>query len=296
MKIAKLLPALLIFILNSGQAQDLQEILGNDQDKKEFVTGAFKSTRVIMSHSMEMLNAGVLDFRILHRFGNINQGFSEFFGLDDAGIRLGLDYGISENLTIGMGRSSYRKELDGYMKYRIIRQSTGKGAFPFSVLAVAGTTLNSEKWSEPQRNNLFSSRMGYSGQLIVGRKMSNFFSLQVMPTIVHRNLVESTDDPNDLFAAGFGGRIKVSNRVSLTLDYYLVLNENQSRQLYNPFSIGFDIETGGHVFQLHFTNAIGMNERAFLSETTNNWGKGDFQFGFNISRVFQVRKKSPFNN
>ena len=109
--------------------------------------------------------------------------------------------------------------------------------------------------------------------------------------MLHRNFVETAEDPNDLFAAGFGGRMKISKRVALTIDYYYVFNQNESKELYNPLSIGFDIETGGHVFQLHFTNAVGMNERAFLTETTNDWAEGDIQFGFNISRAFQIGKR-----
>lgn len=277
----------------AAQEEDLLKGVADTKAKKEFVYNAFKSSRVIMSHSMEMLQPGVLDFRILHRFGNVNQGLSEFFGLDQATIRLGLDYGISNHFTAGIGRSKYRKELDGFLKYRLVQQATGPRALPFSVVAVAGSTLIGEPWSDPTRKNYFSSRLGYYGQAVIGRKFSENLSLQLMPTVVHRNFVETAADPNDLFAAGAGGRIKLSKRVSLNVDYYYVLNQNGARPLHNPLSVGFDIETGGHVFQLHLTNAVGMNERVFLSETTNDWARGDIQFGFNISRAFQIghRKK-----
>lgn len=275
-----------------AQDEDLLKDVEDQKTKKEYVTGGFKSSRVIMSHSTEMLRPGVLDFRILHRFGNVNQGISQFFGLDDATIRLGLDYGISDNLTIGIGRSSYKKELDGFIKYRPIQQATGAGALPFSLVLVGGTTLNTLPFAQPARKNYFSSRMGYYGQAVVGRKFSEKVTLQIMPTVVHQNLVTTSQDPNDLYAAGIGGRFKISKRVALTADYYLVLNENeQLANFHNPLSLGFDIETGGHVFQLHFTNAIGMNERVFLTETTNDWANGDIQFGFNISRSFQLKKK-----
>jgi hypothetical protein len=275
-----------------AQEEDMMKLLGEDKPLKEYVNNAFKSSRVIMSHSMEMLRPGVLDFRILHRFGEVNRGIGEFFGLDQASIRLGLDYGISNNLTVGIGRGTYKKEIDGFIKFRPIHQGKGPGASPVSVLAIAGTTLSTLKFTDTSRTNFFSSRMGYYGQLIVGRKFNESLTLQLMPTILHRNLVQFINDPNDLYAAGFGGRIKLSKRISLNVDYYYVLNQNDLRNdLYNPLSIGFDIETGGHVFQLHFTNAIGMNERAFLSETTNDWAKGDIQFGFNISRAFQIGGK-----
>ncbi|HVF95934.1 MAG TPA: DUF5777 family beta-barrel protein [Flavisolibacter sp.] len=273
------------------QDEDLLKGLRDSTPQKEYVFNSFKSSRVIMSHSMEMLRPGVLDFRILHRFGNVNQGISEFFGLDQATIRLGLDYGISNNLTVGIGRGSFKKEIDGFVKWRAIQQATGPRALPFSLVAVGGSTLIGAPWADPTRKNYFSSRLGYYGQAIIGRKFSDNVTLQASPTYLHRNFVETVADPNDLYAAGLGGRIKLSRRVSLNVDYYFVLNQNEARDVHNPLSIGFDIETGGHVFQLHFTNAVGMNERVFLTETTNDWGKGDIQFGFNISRAFQIKKK-----
>lgn len=275
----------------AAQEEDLLKALGEEAPRKTYVTAAFKSSRVIMSHSLEMLRPGILDFRILHRFGNVNGGAYEFFGLDQATIRLGLDYAVSKDLTVGIGRSTYKKELDGFVKYRIIHQATGPKALPFSLILLGGTTLNTLKWVDPTRKNYFSSRMGYYGQAVVGRKFSEAFTLQLMPTLVHRNLVPTKDDPNDLIAAGVGGRVKLSKRISLNVDYYYVVNQNEALDVHNPLSVGFDIETGGHVFQLHFTNAIGMNERVFLTETTNNWANGDIQFGFNISRAFQIKKK-----
>lgn len=273
------------------QDEDMLKDFGGDKPQKEYVSNAFKSSRVIMSHSMEMLRPGVLDFRILHRFGNVNQGISEFFGLDQATIRLGLDYGIANNLTVGIGRGSFKKELDGFVKWRAIQQATGPKALPFSVVVVAGSTLIGAPWADTTRKNYFSSRMGYYGQAVIGRKFSENLTLQLMPTLLHRNLVETNADPNELYAAGFGGRIKLTRRISLNVDYYYVINQNEAREVHNPLSVGFDIETGGHVFQLHFTNAVGMNERVFLTETTNSWGRGDIQFGFNISRAFQIGKK-----
>ncbi len=273
------------------QDEDLLKGIADSTLKKEKVYGAFKSSRVIMSHSMEMLRPGVLDFRILHRFGNVNQGLSQFYGLDQATIRLGLDYGVTDDLTIGIGRGSYKKEVDGFIKYRVIQQATGPKSLPFSLLVVGGSTVIGAPWSDTTRKNYFSSRLGYYGQLIIGRKLNEKLTLQLSPTILHRNFVETEADPNDLYAAGFGGRIKLTKRISLNVDYFYVVNQNKARDLHNPLSIGFDIETGGHVFQLHFTNAVGMNERAFLTETTNSWGRGDIQFGFNISRAFQIAKK-----
>lgn len=287
-----IVPILLIVNLHTLLAQDvdLLQLVEDKKPRKEYVDYAFKSPRVIMAHSLEMIQPGVLDFRILHRFGNINRGLYEFFGLDQATMRIGLDYGVSKNLTIGAGRSTYKKELDGYLKYRLIHQAKGPGSMPFSVIAVAGTAMNMLKWDDPTRKNYYSSRMAYYYQLVIGRKFSEGFSMQLVPTLLHRNLVATIDDPHDLYSLGAGTRIKLTKRMSFNIDYFYVVNQNPALHLQNPLSVGFDIETGGHVFQFHVTNAAGMNERAFLSETSNNWGKGDIQIGFNISRAFQIKK------
>lgn len=288
---------LFLFIVTAGKtfSQDTTNLLNliePDKPKKEYVFNAFKSPRVIMAHSMEMLRPGVLDFRILHRFGRVNGGGYEFFGLDGpATVRLGLDYGITGDLTVGVGRSTFNKELDGFVKYRVIQQATGQKASPVSLIAIAGSTLTTLRWSDPTRKNYFSSRISYYGQVIVGRKFSEAVTLQLMPSIVHRNLVPTEQDANDLFAAGIGGRIKLSRRISFNVDYHYVINPNNAAGFHNPLSVGFDFETGGHVFQLHFTNSKGMNERAFLAATEYDWGKGDIFFGFNISRQFQIKKK-----
>lgn len=288
-----ILPLILFqFLTTRLEAQDdLVDLVGDDQLAKEFVNYSFKSTRVIMSHSMELLKPGTMDFRILHRFGNINQGGYELFGLDQATMRMGFDIGISKNFMLGIGRSTTRKEFDGFLKYRLIHQSTGSHPTPISLVTVAGITLQTLKWVDPTKKYYFSDRFGYYYQIILGRKFSEGISLQISPTLLRRNLVPSVEDPSDLFALGAGGRIKLTKRISLNLDYYYRLNPNNSDKTHNPLSIGFDFETGGHVFQLHFTNAIGMNERIFLSETTNDWAKGDIQFGFNLSRIFQLKKK-----
>jgi hypothetical protein len=276
---------------SSAQDEDLLKLVNNDKPKKEYVDYAFKSTRVIMSHSMELLKPGTMDLRILHRFGNVNQGGYQFFGLDQATMRLGFDFGITRNFMLGVGRSTNKKEFDGFLKYRLIHQAEGAGSLPFSLVAVAGSTLQTLKWADPARKNYFSSRMAYYGQIIIGRKITEGITLQLSPTLLHRNLVPTLNDPNDLYALGVGGRFKVSKRVSFNFDYYYRMNPNKFDGTHNPLSVGIDIETGGHVFQLHLTNAVGMNERIFLTETTNDWAKGDIQFGFNLSRTFQLKKK-----
>ncbi len=275
-----------------AQEKSLIDELGKDSSETEYATNAFKSTRVVNSQSMEMLGQGVLDFRILHRFGKMSGGAYEFFGLDNAVMRMGFDYGILPNLMVGIGRSTSKKELDGFLKYRLLWQSTGAKNMPVSVLGVSGVTYNG--LNEPFGSNVnasFERRLSYYQQLIIGRKFSDNFSLQLTPTYLHRNIVQNSLIAHDMFALGLGGRFKLSQRIAIVWDYTHAFNRFPDDPVADPLTLGVDIETGGHVFQLHFSNALGMNERAFITDNNGNWGKGDIQFGFNISRVFQVYTK-----
>jgi len=289
----QILILLLVFFTgyNTLCAQDLDSLMDENSPSKEYVKNAFKSTRVINGHSMEFLRSGTMDFRILHRFGLMNQGAKNFFGLDQASMRMGFDFGITNNIMLGVGRSTFKKELDGFIKYAPLRQSTGPKSFPLTITFVVGATINTLPWNDPTRENFFSSRLAYYGQVIIGRKFSPAFTLQLSPTIVHNNLVPFIDQPNDVYSLGLGGRYKFSKRMALMVDYFYIANGLQKDINFNPLSVGIDIETGGHVFQLHFSNTTGMNERAFITETTNRWGKGEIRFGFNLSRVFQIAHK-----
>lgn len=283
---------LLITFSRMGYAQDdlLSLVSKSDTIKRERVTNAFKSSRVINGHSMEFLGKGVLDFRILHRFGEVSSGVSNLFGLDQASMRIGLDYGILNNLTVGFGRSNIGKELDGFIKFCPVFQSKGPGSFPFSIVLVSGVTLGTQSWSDTSRKNYFSSRMAFYNELILGRKFSDRFSLQLSPVFIHRNLVQLATEENDVYALGVGARFKLTKRIAFVADYHYIAKGLDKNIYKDPLSVGFDIETGGHVFQLHFSNATGMNEKAFITNTTGDWGKGEVRFGFNLSRVFTVRR------
>jgi len=252
------------------------------------VYGIFKSTRVINAHSVDMLRKGNLDFRILHRFGFVNNGIKEMFGLDEASMRMGFDYGICDDLTIGIGRSTLRKELDLYGKWRLMQQSTGEKATPFSLVVAAGWMAWTEESFAAVKPSAID-RFSYYVQLLAGKKFSPEFSMQLSPVYVRTNTPLGGGERN-LFAAGLGLRYKVSKRMALTLDYHPVLSGLSDNNT-NPLSVGIDIETGGHVFQLHFSNATGMNERAYISETYGKFFEGDIRFGFNLSRMFQLGKR-----
>lgn len=298
--------ALSVLIQPALAQDDLLSLLGPDSIV-EYATASFKTTRVINSHSLENTAHGVLDFKIGHRFGYLNGGIEEFFGLDQATIRLGLDYGITDRIMVGIGRSSYQKTVDGFAKYKLLRQCTQGCGMPVTLALVASTaitTLPADQvpWYDEERTDYFSHRVSYSFQLIAGRKFTDAFTLQLMPGLVHRNLVKTEEEANDVINVGAAGRIKLSRRIALNAEYFYVLPgqlaEPTDAELavdpdagyHNSFSIGFDIETGGHVFQLHFTNSTGMFERAFITETEGDWLDGDIHYGFNISRVFTLHE------
>ncbi len=289
-----ILIALLIFSSLTVFAQDdLMKMLEEEteKDKKpDYTTATFKTTRLINGHSVENVAAGVLDFRISHRFGYVSGGAYELWGLDEASMRLGFDYGINRWLMIGIGRSTYQKQYDGFTKIKLLRQSSGSRSMPITLSAIGTIMYKSLKFDDPTRENYYTSNLYYSGQLLIARKFSEGISLQLMPTFVHYNLVPTADDPNDLLSVGMGGRIKLSKRVSLNLEYYYQLPSFKFEGTTNSLSIGFDIETGGHVFQVYCTNSTGMTERTYIHETTGKFFEGDIRLGFTISRVFTIVK------
>jgi hypothetical protein len=288
--------ALILLVIPFGlfAQNDLMDLLNsNTLSEINYTTATFKSTRIMNGHSIERMPPGQLDFRISHRFGRVNSGTYDLWGLDQANIHFSLEYGITKWLMIGIGRGTYEKTYDGFAKFTILRQSTGAKEMPVSMSAFSSVAINSLKWTDTERTNYFSSRLSYVVQILVARKFSPSFSFQLTPSYVHRNMVTTELDPNDLFALGAGGRMKLTKRVSLNAEYYLLANpkDYMSQQIYNPLSVGIDLETGGHVFQIILTNSVAMIEKGFIGETTGSWAKGDIHLGFNISRVFNLKKQ-----
>lgn len=282
-----------VFNLNTNaQKVDLDKLLEENLNKnkkiKIYTEGTFLSSRVINSHSVEGTQKGILDFRILHRFGTLNKGLYEFFGLDNASMRMGFDYGVSDQLSVGIGRSTYQKQYDAFIKYAILRQKLNN-SMPISLSYLASGMVQTVKDNDPLIKTSFSDRLFFANQLILARKMSKGFSLQLMPTLVHYNLVPKTADPNNLYSLGAATRIKVSQTISINSEYYYQFNQIANTK--NSLSVGVDIETAGHVFQLHVTNSTGMTERSFITGTNGTWGNGDILFGFNISRKFEFKKR-----
>jgi opacity protein-like surface antigen len=251
------------------------------------VKGTFKGIYLIQLQTNETIAAGALNFEIQHRFGQLNSGAYQFFGLDNATLRLGLDYGITDWWTVGIGRSSYLKTFDGYTKFKLWRQMEGGGGMPISVTLMG--TISNYTQNFPDEPYLDANyRTGYATQLILARKFK-FFSIEIVPSYIRNNLVPTTADKNDMFAVSGGARVKLTKRMSLDGEYnYLFPNQVVSTKVYNALSFAWEMETGGHVFQLVFTNAQSMVPTQFISGTTSNWGNGGIYFGFNIARNFNL--------
>ncbi|MGK0446756.1 MAG: hypothetical protein ACJA2M_000525 [Polaribacter sp.] len=287
----KLLLAIFLISISSHifSQDDLLDVLENETTENkaaDIVTATFKGTRIINGHSIQNRKDKELEFIISHRFGRINLGFDELFGLDQSNIRFSLEYGLNDNLTAGFGRSSFEKTYDSFLKYSWIKQKTGENSFPFAVSLFGSVAVKTIKDYDPADKRSFAESLFYVGQVLIARKVSPSFSFQITPTYVHRNTVRIDEDPHDIFALGFGSRMKVSKRVSINGEYYYAFDESKSINARNSLAFGVDIETGGHVFQIILSNAITMIEKSFITETTGNFFGGDIHLGFNISRTF----------
>ncbi len=273
-----------------GYAADTSNMLDNMlDDGPDFEQNTFKGNRVINSNSVEMMGKANLDFRICHRFGTIDKGAYEMWGLDQAYQRMSFTYGFSDLLNIEIGRSSVNKVYDGSIKWKLMRQAKGDKKRPLSIVYVANMAVQTLKNTNPLYNPYpFTHRLYYTHQLLVARKFNEVFSAQIMPTIVHRNFIDSIKYKNTVLSIGVAARYKLTRKFALTGEYFYVLPKQIAPIYQNSLSLGFDIETGGHVFQMHFTNSTMMNEKGFIAETTNSWTKGQIHFGFNISRVFYI--------
>jgi hypothetical protein len=272
------------------QADESSLLDGLEDEEPDFVSNTFKGNRLINSHSIEMLGKANMDYRISHRFGTLDQGAYNLYGLDQAFQRMSFTFGLTDLINIEVGRSSVNKVYDGSIKWKMMRQAKGDKKRPLSIVYVANMAVQTLRNTNPNFNPYyFSNRLYYTHQLLLAKKFNENLSLQIMPTIVHRNLVDSSQYKNTVLSIGAGGRYKLSRKFAITGEYFYVLpNQISSFQYHNSFSLGCDIETGGHVFQLHFTNSTGMNEKGFITETSNSWLKNQIHFGFNISRVFYI--------
>ena len=284
---------LVIGMVEANAQDDLTKLLEQETPKTtDYTSATFKGTRIINGHSVETGKKNHLDFLIHHRFDRLNSGAYNLFGLDYSTVRLGFEYGLTDNIMIGVGRSSVQKTYDFFGKAKLLRQASGTKNIPVSITGLVSAVI------ETQDKTLSTQdKTSYCTQLLIARKFNDKLSLQLNPTLLYRNRVATAAQERALFALGFGGRMKVSKRVSLNAEYYWAFRDqdiiNDLGDKYsNSLAIGFDIETGGHVFQLHFTNSSGMVEKQFIGDTAGSWGKGDIRYGFNVSRTFSFDKRA----
>jgi hypothetical protein len=285
--------AFFILIPAVGYAQEdlLKELEQSEKKEKTYVTATFKGSRLVNGQSVETRGKRELEFIFAHRFGRINDGIYELFGLDQAYVRIGLEYGITDRFSAGFGRNSVDKTMDTYLRYKVLRQASG-GGMPVSVTAFVNAAVKTSPKKEDAGYDItLQDRMSYTAQVIIARKITPALSLQLMPSLVHKNTVDETIENNDQVALGIGGRVKVSKSVSLNTEYYHRFNVPDGNPYYNSLGFGVDIETGGHVFQLVLTNTRGLTERAFITETTGNFFAGDLHLGFNVTRTFQFKRE-----
>lgn len=273
-------------------SQSLLDDLNNENSKKNdtlFANAIFKSTRMINGQNVETVGKNEFNLTISHRFGNLNSGVHQFYGLDQSYIRLGIEYGITGRLDVGIGRSREQELVDGYIKVKLLRQASGAYFMPVSVSLYSSLAVRMDKWTKPEINYNNYHRLNYINELLIARKFSDRISMQIVPGLVHRNITETRDDKNLVPYIGFGGRCKISKHFTISTEYYWVYPDITKKKIHDPLSVGIEIETGGHVFQLHFSNSRGMNEK-LIPENLNNWQKGDFGFGFNIIRHFNFKR------
>lgn len=276
---------LLLLLLPLGMfAQDdlLNEIDKDSTAKKTKIEAAFKGLKIVNLESTKLAAKGDLYFIVAHRFGSVKDGFEGFYGLDNAVTQLKFVYGWFDWLTVSGARSELAYDFSG--KFLLKSQETD--GFPVAIAGFTSVGINNTLKESLYPEMKFENRLIYVSQLLVSKKFNTNLSLELAPTYFHENFVIDDNQDNSQFALGMGGRYKFAKRWSLNVDYAAHLNRSSTSPFKDPLSIGVDLETGGHVFQMHFSNSQGIHEAGFLGNTTGDWSKGDIFFGFNLLRVF----------
>lgn len=288
MNFKKRITVLLFFIAGFGVtwAQDdlLKELDSVNSGKKEIEMAAFKGLQICNMQSTKLAVKNEWYFVVSHRFGDLTQGINNFFGLDNALTKIGGIYGFTDWLNVGVSRHTYNKNYELALKYKFANQEVE--GFPFTIVGYNTLDINTKLTTDEYRMLKGAQRLSYSSQLLISRKFSESFSFEVNPIYVHKNLYDKLLENKDEFLVAAGGRYKISKRMSINVEYAARLNAKDQDYYHNPLSAGFDIETGGHIFQLVFSNSQPMNDVAYFSNTTGKWNGGPFYFGFNMYRVF----------
>ena len=274
----------LLFTVLLFSQDDLLSEIDTATETPLFASAVFKGLKVINFESTKLVAKGGFNFIVSHRFGTVKNGFQNLFGLDEAVTHLNFVYGLSDNINISASRSSNQKIYEVASKFRLVNQQAGK--MPFTVVGYTSLLANTALDTDNLPKLEFKHRLSYVAQLLVFRKMNKNLSLILSPTFFHDNYLTDDFQENSQYGIGFGGRYKLGKRWSLNTEYGMHLNRSENSLYKNPFSIGVDLETGGHVFQLLFTNSQSMNTNGVFGTSTGEWGESDVYFGFNLARSF----------
>ena len=285
-----LLSLFMLLCFNLLNAQDTTAVT-EDKNTTEYVEKTFNTPKIINGQTVELIGKGEMQFLISHRMGNINLGYKELWGFYQATSRLSLDYGITNWLMTGIATHTNQKLFDGYLKCKILRQSSGRKNMPISITVYSAMAINTSTLGYPENGeSYFNARLHYTHQLMIARKFNDNLSLQISPTLIHRNMVKSPDDKNTIISVGFAGKYKVLRKMSIIADYHLVLPDQiRSTTNFNSISLGVEITTSRrHSFQLFISNSTGMDDKSFIAETNQKFAPHGIHIGFNIATLFTV--------
>ena len=278
----------MFFMVGHVFAQDdlLNQLDTVKSKEKQIEMSAFKGLQIVNMQSTKLPTKGEWYMVVSHRFGDLTKGLDNFFGLDNAYTKIGGIYGATDWLSLGFSRQTYNKTYELTAKYKLANQEIN--GFPVTIVGYNTMDINSALKTSQYPYLKFNNRLAFTTQILVSRKFSDKFSLEMAPIYVHKNLFEGGLEQKDLLLAGLGARYKIAKRMSVNLEYAARVNmpENFVSPYHNPLSVGLDIETGGHVFQLVFSNSQPMNDVAVFSNTAGDWNGGSIYFGFNMYRVF----------
>jgi hypothetical protein len=276
----------------NAQVDDLELMLEKEVGPvKDETKATFLSTFVLSNPSVEMLDKKGINMRISHKFGFLNSGSESFYGFDNSSSYIGLDYAPLNRINVGIGRSTFRKSVNSHIKINVFRQSKGYRSIPLTIALYGELDYRTQKYfnSDLQEDRL--GRIEYSSQLLIARKFGNIFSLQLMPTFIHRNLVETENDTNNIYALGIGGTLRLQKVLRLNFEYFWVSEHDTPKtDYYSPISFGICYQTSRHAFELFATNSTGITANNNIAFTTGNFWKGDIGIGFNISIIFSVNR------
>jgi len=278
---------LVLFTIGYASAQDdlLNQLNAEKSEVKDKETTAFKGLQICNIQSTKMTAKGEWYMVISHRFGDLTEGLDNFFGLDNALTKIGGIYGVTDWLSLGASRHTYNKIYELTAKYKLADQITN--GFPVTIVGYNTMDINTALSTDLYPNLQFNNRLAYSTQLLASRKFSEGLSFEIGGVYVHKNLYDDSQELKDQYLVAAGGRCKLSKRLSVNLDYAYKINQLENAPLYqNPLTLGLDIETGGHVFQMVFSNSQPMNDVAVFTNATGKWNGGSLYFGFNMYRVF----------